>query len=170
MRGNEMEQEIGIQIKKEWQTLKAPAELMERTKKAAAVEEKRHRRAMRYSLGGGMALAAAAVIFLLIYPGRFGQEAPVGQTGTWLRLGNLTEGQEVYVEEELSMERVAVLPMAFMHSEEILTEGVTVRYAQDERGFWMAAFEDSGRYLVLSSQLTERAELESVIAKLLEAH
>ena len=168
MRGNEMEQEISIQIKNEWQAVKAPAELMERTKKAAAVEEKRHRRAIRYSLGGGMALAAAAVIFLLISPGRFGQEAPVGQTGTWLRLGNLTDGQEIYVEEELSMERVAVLPMAFMHGEEILTEGVTVRYAQNERGFWMAAFEDSGNYLVLSSQLTERAELESVIAKLLE--
>ena len=169
MRGNEMEQEISIQIKKEWQALKAPAELVERTKRAVAGEEKRHRRAVRYSVVGGMALAAAAVVFFLVLPGRFDQVAVPEQSGTWLRLGNLTEGQEIYVEEELSMERVAVLPMAFIHGEEILTGGMPVRYAQNERGFWMAAFEESESYLVLSSRLTERAELESVIEKMFEA-
>lgn len=168
MRGKEMEQEFSVQIKKEWQALKPPAELVERTQNAAAKEEKRRRNVLRYSLGGGMVLAAAAVIFLLKTPELFGQEAPVEQSDIWIRLGTLTENQEDYVEEELSVERVSILPMAFMHGEEILTGGMAIRYAQDERGYWMAAFRESGDYVVLSSRLTDRAELESVIEELLE--
>lgn len=167
------EQGLSIQIKKDLSLLKAPSELVARTKETAAKEEARDRiqrkKIIRYSAGGA-ALAATAALFLLVSVPKTVQPEGEAQSGTWLRLGALTDGKEIYVEEEVAMERVKILPMAFRQTEsEDFIDGVAVWYAQSGDNCWMAAFEDQGAYVVITAQVEDKQEVSAIMEKLLAA-
>lgn len=171
------EQDLGIHIKKEFKCIKPPADLVARTKESVAREETRERirrKKMIPYAAGGTALAAAAVLFLVVFPmdsslWAGASKPPTEQaSGTWLRLGSLTDGQEIYVEEEVSMERIKILPMAFrqVEREEIIGD-VTVLYTRNEDGYWMAAFEDQEAYVVITAQVTDEQDISAIMEKLL---
>lgn len=167
------EQGLSIQIKKELNLLKAPSELVARTKesvaKEGAQERVRRKKIIRYSAGGAV-LAAAAAFFLLVSVPKAVQPNGETQSGTWLRLGALTDGREIYVEEEVAMERVKILPMAFRQAEgEDVIDGVRVWYVQSGDGCWMAAFEDQGAFVVITAQVTDKQEVTAIMEKLLAA-
>lgn len=176
MRGNRMTQ-VGDEIKREWRKLEAPKSLVERTKEAAKQEEAkltdRRRKRIRY-VAGGSVLAAAAVLFLLLAPldtaqGGENQQVQPISSGTWLRLGTVAEGREIYLEEEVSMERVKILPMAFLQTkQEEVIAGVKVLYARSEGGLWMAAYEDQEAYVVITAQVDGQQEMSSIMEKLFE--
>ena len=171
------EQYLSIQVKEDFNSIKAPADLVARTKESVVREEARERirrkKIIQYA-AGGTALAAAAVLFLVVFPMDLSlwagtSEPPTEQaSGTWLRLGSLTGGREVYVEEEVSMERVKILPMAFRQVErEDVIGGVTVLYTRNEDGYWMAAFEDQEAYVVITAQVTDEQDVSAIMEKLL---
>lgn len=168
-----MKQDLSMQVKEEVQTWKAPADLVTRTKEAAAREEAKvavhHRRKQRLFFSGAAVVAAAAIL-VLISPLAFVEPsgaAPPEQSGTWLRLG-AAGGGEIYLEEEASVERVKVLPMAFRQAErEDTIGGVTVQFARGGDGVWMAAFEDQGDYVVVTAQVEDGREMQEIMEKLL---
>lgn len=188
----EQEEDFKNIVKEELQALKSPADLVAHTKEAAAREEVRtavrRKRRIRYFTGGS-ALVVAAALVLWISPLALNRQEASQQewvqseeneaqdaekhssadsSGTWLRLGSIAEGQEIYLEEEVSIDRAKILPMAFQQSEE--TEnigGVTVRYAQNSDGFWMAAFEDRGVYVIITAQVADVGEMKTIMAKVL---
>lgn len=169
-----MEQDLSNQIREELQTWKAPTDLVARTKEAAAREEARvarhERRKLRHFFSGAAAVAAAA-FFVVMIPLAFGQssgETPTEQSGgTWLRLGTV-DGREVYLEEEVSVERVKVLPMDFRQAEsEDAIGGVTVQYVRGGNGIWMAAFEDQGDYVVVTARVEDELEMREIMETLL---
>ena len=187
------EQDLSIQIERESQVLKAPVDLVERTKAAVAEEERkkacRKKAKLKYYMGGAV-LAAAAAVFFLISPFSLGVQSEDGrppteqsdtsdsaaaqseteQSGTWLRLGTVAGGQEIFLEEEVSVERVKILPMVFLKAEsEDVIDGITVRYAQNEDGFWMAAFEDQSAYVVITAQVTKKQEIVEIMEEMLSA-
>lgn len=167
------EQGLSIQIKKELSLMKAPSELVARTKESVAKEEARERvqrkKIIRYTAGGAT-LAAAAALFLLISVPKTVQPDGEAQSGTWLRLGALTDGKEIYVEEEVAMERVKILPMAFRQTDsEDVIDGVRVWYVNSGDGCWMAAFEDQGAYVVITAQVADKQEVSAIMEKLLTA-
>lgn len=182
------EQELSIQVKEEFSSIKAPADLVARTKESVAREEAhegiRRKKIIPYA-AGGTTLAVAAVLLLAVLPMDLNLWAgtskppteqasetmqPDGeaQSGTWLRLGSVADGQEIYVEEEVSMERVKILPMAFRQVErEDVIGDVTVLYAKNGDGYWMAAFEDQGAYVVITAQVTNEQDISAIMEKLL---
>lgn len=179
-------------VKEEFQALKAPAELISHTKEAAAREEVRtavrRKRRIRYFTGGS-ALVVAAALVLWISPLALNRQEASQQegvqseeyetqdaekqssadsSGTWLRLGSIDGGQEIYLEEEISIDRTKILPLAFQQSEEAENiGGVTVRYAQNSDGLWMAAFEDGDAYVIITAQVADVREMKKIIAKVL---
>ena len=180
-------------VKEEFQALKAPAELISHTKEAAAREEVRtavrRKRRIRYFTGGS-ALVVAAALVLWISPLALNRQEASQQegvqseeyetqdaekqsaadsSGTWLRLGSIDGGQEIYLEEEVSIDRAKILPMAFQQSEDTETIGdVTVRYAKNSDGLWMAAFEERGVYVIITAQVTDVQEMRTIITKVLQ--
>ena len=189
----EQEEDLKNAVKEEFQALKAPAELVSHTKEAAVREEVkiavRRKRRIRYFTGGS-ALVVAAALVLWISPLALNRQEASQQewvqseeneaqdaekhlsadsSGTWLRLGSIAEGQEIYLEEEVSIDRAKILPMAFQQSEDTETIGdVTVRYAKNSDGLWMAAFEDRGAYVIIAAQVTDVQEMKTIITKVLE--
>lgn len=171
------EQELSIQVKEEFSSIKAPADLVARTKESVAREEARERirrKKLVPYVAGGTTLAVAAVLFCVVLPMDLNlwagtSKPPTEQaSGTWLRLGSLTDGQEIYVEEEVSMERVQILPMAFRQIErEDVIGDITVLYTKNEEGYWMAAFEDQEAYVVITAQVTNEQDIFTIMEKLL---
>ena len=171
------EQDLSIQAKAEFNSIKVPADLVARTKESVAREEAREkirRKKIIPYVAGGMTLAVAAALFLVVLPMDLSlwagtPECPIEHaSGTWLRLGSLTDGQEIYVEEEVSMERVKILPMAFRQIErEDVIGDVTVLYTRNEDGYWMAAFEDQEAYVVITAQVTDEQDISAIMEKLL---
>lgn len=171
-------EQVGDEIKKEWQKLRAPESLVERTKEAAKQEEAkvagRRKKMVRY-VAGGSVLAAAAVLFILITSLDMGRQAkerqvPPMSAGTWLKLGTAAEDKEIYLEEEVSMERVNILPMAFVQAqrEEIIC-GVTVLFVRSDAGVWMAAYEEQDTFVVITARVDEEQEMAAIMERILEA-
>lgn len=165
------EQEFGIHYKQELQSLHAPEDLITRTKKMAAEEQtlvhtKTKKRLYRY---GAALSAVAAVLFLciLLLPN---QPAEISsEEGTRIHLGKWEDGKELYFEEQISVDRTAILPLAFLKEnaweEEIA--GVQVRFALDENESCMAAFVEDDAYVVIVSKITDKDAFRDVINKLL---
>lgn len=168
-----MKQDLHNQIREELQTWKAPADLVARTKEAVSREEAKafghERRKLRHFFKGA-AVVVAAAIFVVILPLAFKQpseETKTEQSGTWLRLGT-ADDREIYLEEEVSVERVKVLPMDFRQAEsEDAVGGVTVQYVRGGNGIWMAAFEDQGDYVVVTARVEDELEMREIMETLL---
>lgn len=168
---------VGDEIKREWRKLRAPESLVERTKEAAKQEEAKvagHRKKMARYVAGGSVLAAAAVLFILITSLDMGRQAeeqvPPMSAGTWLRLGTAAEDKEIYLEEEVSMERASILPMAFAQAQwEETICGVKVLFVKSDAGGWMAAYEDQEAYVVITARVDEEQEMVAVMERILEA-
>lgn len=170
-----MEQDLRNLIKEELQAWKAPADLVARTKEAAAREEAkiavRQRRKLWPFFSGAAVVAAAAILvfFSVQNPGPVSYTAPVDQSEALLRLG-AADGLEADVGGNLSVERVKALPMAFRQEDhEEVINGVTVQYALGNNDVWMAALEDQGDYVVVSARVESWQEMHVIIEKLLSS-
>lgn len=166
------EQEFGIYYRQELQSLHASEDLIARTKKMTAskneaVHEKNRKR--RYRLCVGLPAAAAAVLLCILLLPKLPTAEISGEEGTKIHLGQWEEGKELYFEEQISVDRTAILPLAFLKEnaweEEI--DGVQVRFALDEDECCMAAFVEEDAYVVIVSKITDKDAFREVIDKLL---
>lgn len=161
------EQEFTKQYKEELQTMHAPKDLIARTKKMAAGKKRGRYRNTRYIAFA--TTAAAAVLFcVLLLPGML-KTAEKGNEGTKIHLGKWEDGKELYLEEQVSLDRVMVLPLAFMSetawSEEVF--GVEVQFAIEEDESYTAAFWENDAYVVISSGITDKEEFRKMINTIL---
>lgn len=172
MRETEFKSEYQAQMN----TYKAPADLIARTKQAVIAETKKEnqkKKNVRY-LYGSLATAAALVI---LFAGVLGFThmnqgiATMGEDnqiqGTTLYLGEAKT--EIYLEEEIEIDRTSVLPMAFRNEDAWIEEiaGNTVRFTLDENGFYIAAYEENDAYMVIYSGMTQIADIKKCVEKIL---
>lgn len=165
------EQDFNSQYKQQLNTLHAPKDLIAHTKELAAREKESlvlKKRRFRYLYATASLAAAAVLLFCIFVPGMQKTEEKT-EEGTKIHLGQWENGKKIYLEDKVSLDRTAVLPLAFMDEntweEEVC--GITVQFVQDEGGKFMAAFREQDAYVVISSEKTDKAAFLKLITKLL---
>ncbi len=190
------EADFGIQYKAELDTLHAPKALIEATKEKVLAEtalETAKRRKRRYMYVTTMTAAAALVLVVGVLAFNGSQKASgihgedmqlatdhqenmqaegsVQQaelfTGTTIYLGENKE--EIYLEEQIEIDRTAVLPMEFLKNtaweEEI--SGTQVMFTVDNEGNYIAAYEEAEAYVVVYSQSADVTVIKECIQQIL---
>ena len=168
--------EFKTQYQEEVNEWKAPADLIAKTKLAVATEEKEIRgkkKKVKYLYSSLAAAAATLVLFVGVMgfmnmhnndKSSDGQEA---LQGTTIYLG--ANNEEIYLTEEIEIDRTAILPMAFLNEaaweEEICAK--TVRFTTDKEGNYLAAFEDKDAYVVVYSKLNDVEAMKECLEKIL---
>lgn len=162
--------EFKTQYQEELNELKAPADLIARTKLAVAAEEKEiksKKKKVKYLYASLTTVAAALVLFV----GGMGfanlQKGANTLQGTTIYLGE--NKNEIYMEEQIEIDRAAILPMAFLKDdawEEEIHEK-TVKFTTDEEGNYLAAFEEEDAYVVVYSKLTDAEDMRECVEKMI---
>ncbi len=170
--------EFKTQYQEEVNELKAPADLIARTKLAVAAEEKEikaKKKRVKY-LYSSLATVAATLALFIGVAGFMHMQAEQGDTlfaegdslqGTTLYLGE--NKNEIYLEEQIEIDRTAILPMAFLKDgawEEEIHEK-TVKFTTDEEGNYIAAFEEEDAYVVVYSKLRDAEDMKECVEKMI---
>ena len=149
---------------------KAPADLIARTKLAVAAKEKEikaKKKKVKYLCASFSTVAAALVLFVGIRGFVNLQKDADTLQGTTIYLGQ--DKNEIYLEEQIEIDRTAILPMVFINDdaweEEIL--GKTVKFTTDEEGNYLAAFEEEDAYVVVYSKLTDAEDMRECVEKMI---
>lgn len=190
------EADFGIQYKEELDTLHAPKALIDATKEKVVAEtalEKAGKRKRRYMYSVTMTAAAALVLVVGVLAFNGSQKAnnihgedmqfaadhqesmqAEGNiqengifTGTTIYLGENKD--EIYLKEQIEIDRTAVLPMEFLKNtvweEEI--SGTQVKFTVDNEGNYIAAYEEAESYVVVYSQIVEETVIKECVQQIL---
>ncbi|MGN0430994.1 MAG: hypothetical protein ACI4EQ_01400 [Lachnospiraceae bacterium] len=188
--------DFSMQYKAELESLHAPKDLIARTKekvKAESTLEKERKKRRRYIYSSTMAAAAAIIVLVGTFTYRRGEEEgavqpqdmqlaaseqeavqpqeDVEQTelqmGTTIYLGQNKE--EIYLEEQITIDRTAILPMEFLKNtaweEEI--SGKPVKFTLDEEENYVAAYEEAEAYVVIYSQTEDLETIKDCVLQML---
>lgn len=185
--------EFKTKYQEELNELKAPTDLIAKTKQAVAAEEKKakdKKNNNRYLYSSLATVAAAFVLFAGVMGFMHIQkdvnitqdenavnESQTGQgdtlfaeddslNGTTIFLGE-NKG-EIYLEEEIEIDKTSILPIAFLSEgawEEDIN-GKTVKFAVEENGYYIAAYEEKDSYVVIYSQLTQADAMKECVEKI----
>ena len=162
--------EFKTQYQEEVNEWKAPADLIARTKLAVAAEEeaiKDKKKKVKYLYASFATVAAALALLVGVIGFVNMQKGANTLQGTTIYLGE-NKG-EIYLEEQIEIDRTAILPMVFLKDvaweEEI--HGTTVKFTADEEGNYLAAFEEDEAYVVVYSKLTDVEEIKTCVEKIL---
>lgn len=158
------EQEFRQQYGQEQEALHAPRDLIRRTKTAAFGRKSNRIRRIAVLC----VTAAAAVLLALLLIPQMNRTGENSQEGTRRHLGSGENGKDLFVEEKITVERKAVLPMEFSENsawkEEI--QGVPVRFAYAQGGL-MAAYEEEKGYVIVGAQTTDVETMRDILTQIL---
>ena len=152
------EQEWGDELKRELNAIHAPQELIHLTKQKTLKEKQRIDRMKStksrfiYGISG---LGAVAAIFVLVILSSFymSRSNAYDDIGTKLLLGE-KNGQEIYLYDQVEIERTSVLPMEYMQGDvwEEEIENILFKLTCNKDGYFMAAYEEDSTYIIIYSK------------------
>lgn len=168
------EQEWKDALKQEMYAVHAPDQLKELTKQKVAEEErklvgtKQKKSWINYGISGFTAVAAILVLFILSSSYISNGVAHKQQEGTKILLGTNNE-KELYLNEQVELERTAVLPVEFIHNDiwEEEIEDTKVLFCNTDEGYYLAAFEEEDAYVIVRSKEKDKDKIKQIIVNIL---